>query len=53
MCYGQKGCDRDDILLTVDKAIENGVNLSLSLGGESAADFSDDPISLEGYTPLS
>ena len=34
----------------VDKAIEDGVDvLSLSLGGNPGADFSEDPVSLEGF----
>ncbi|KAG2567950.1 subtilisin-like protease 1 [Panicum virgatum] len=53
VCYEQKGCDRDDILAAVDDAIEDGVDiLSLSLGHEDAIDFSDDPVSLGGYTAI-
>uniref|UniRef100_J3M0B9 Uncharacterized protein n=1 Tax=Oryza brachyantha TaxID=4533 RepID=J3M0B9_ORYBR len=51
VCYVEKGCDRDDILAAVDDALEDGVDiLSLSLGDEQADDFSDDPVSLGGYT---
>ncbi|KAK1684660.1 hypothetical protein QYE76_045508 [Lolium multiflorum] len=51
VCFEQKGCDRDDILAAVDEAIEDGVDvLSLSLGGNPGADFSEDPVSLGGYT---
>ncbi|KAG8083093.1 hypothetical protein GUJ93_ZPchr0014g47543 [Zizania palustris] len=51
VCYVEKGCDRDDILAAVDDAIEDGVDiLSLSLGDEKADDFSDDPVSLGGYS---
>lgn len=53
VCYEDKGCDRDDILAAVDDAIEDGVDiLSLSLGHEDAIDFSDDPVSLGGYTAI-
>ncbi|KAL6651187.1 hypothetical protein ACP70R_010112 [Stipagrostis hirtigluma subsp. patula] len=53
VCYVEKGCDRDDILAAVDDAIEDGVDiLSLSLGHEEAIDFSDDPVSLGGYTAI-
>jgi len=53
VCYQDKGCDRDDILAAVDDAIEDGVDiLSLSLGHEDAIDFSDDPVSLGGYTAV-
>nr|BAK08126.1 predicted protein [Hordeum vulgare subsp. vulgare] len=51
VCFEQKGCDRDDILAAVDDAIEDGVDvLSMSLGGNPDADFSEDPVSLGGYT---
>uniref|UniRef100_A0ACD5UEF6 Uncharacterized protein n=1 Tax=Avena sativa TaxID=4498 RepID=A0ACD5UEF6_AVESA len=51
VCFEQKGCDRDDILAAIDDAIEDGVDiLSLSLGGTAGADFSEDPVSLGGYT---
>uniref|UniRef100_A0A0E0DGZ5 Subtilisin-like protease n=1 Tax=Oryza meridionalis TaxID=40149 RepID=A0A0E0DGZ5_9ORYZ len=51
VCYVEKGCDRDDILAAVDDALEDGVDiLSLSLGDEQAGDFSDDPVSLGGYS---
>uniref|UniRef100_A0A804RLL6 Subtilisin-like protease SBT1.2 n=1 Tax=Zea mays TaxID=4577 RepID=A0A804RLL6_MAIZE len=53
VCYEDKGCDRDDILAAVDDAIGDGVDiLSLSLGHEDAIDFSDDPVSLAGYTAI-
>ncbi|XP_062186019.1 subtilisin-like protease 1 [Phragmites australis] len=53
VCYEEKGCDRDDILAAVEDAIEDGVDiLSLSLGNEDAVDFSDDPVSLGGYTAI-
>jgi subtilisin family serine protease len=53
VCYQDKGCDRDDILAAVDDAIEDGVDiLSLSLGHEDAIDFSDDPVSLGGFTAI-
>ncbi|KAF7017820.1 hypothetical protein CFC21_031187 [Triticum aestivum] len=51
VCFETKGCDRDDILAAVDDAIEDGVDvLSMSLGGNPDADFSEDPVSLGGYT---
>ncbi|XP_062227440.1 subtilisin-like protease 1 [Phragmites australis] len=53
VCYEEKGCDRDDILAAMDDAIEDGVDiLSLSLGHEDAVDFSDDPVSLGGYSAI-
>ncbi|KAK3144007.1 hypothetical protein QOZ80_4AG0307700 [Eleusine coracana subsp. coracana] len=53
VCYEDSGCDRDDILAAVDDAIEDGVDiLSVSLGHEEAIDFSDDPVSLGGYTAI-
>ncbi|XP_044318478.1 subtilisin-like protease 4 [Triticum aestivum] len=46
VCFETKGCDRDDILAAVDDAIEDGVDvLSMSLGGNPDADFSEDPVS--------
>ncbi|PNT61635.1 subtilisin-like protease SBT1.8 [Brachypodium distachyon] len=53
VCFELKGCDRDDILAAVDEAIEDGVDiLSMSLGGNPGADFSEDPVSLGGFTAV-
>ncbi|GJN02095.1 hypothetical protein PR202_ga19415 [Eleusine coracana subsp. coracana] len=51
---GLGGATVDDILAAVDDAIEDGRRhpLSVSLGHEEAIDFSDDPVSLGGYTAI-
>ncbi|CAM0944660.1 unnamed protein product [Alopecurus aequalis] len=53
VCFKDKGCDRDDILAAIDDAMDEGVDvLSLSLGDDSAGDFSVDPIALGGYSGI-